>query len=180
MTPVQLTVSFPKVESRSRVATFRWSNGVVAESPIFGMWRRLPHDLEHYVIESKVHPPYGFWTLAGKQAPFESFTLVRGRWSRDRVEWFQRVKRQHHDEMVQSESMGIVGALARGEIDLVRDWRAIRRHLTRAYAIQHDSVYASLTQRDLASLVDVHHAVEEAWDATPVGGALEVSWPPRH
>jgi hypothetical protein len=175
---MRLEVSFPKVTDRSRVATFTWSDGVVAECPVFGAARRLPHDLEHYVVDAKVRAPYGFWTLAGQQAPFESFTLVRGRWSRDRIEWFQRIKRKHHDEMVQSEAMGIIGALARGDLDLVGDWRHIRRHLTRSYAITRDSVYASLDQRDLASLVDFHRDVEARWDAVPVGGAFEVSWPP--
>jgi hypothetical protein len=177
---MRLVASFPKVDDLSRVATYQWSNGVVAETPLYGAWRRLPHDVHHYIVESRVQPPYGFWSLAGKQAPFESFTLVKGRWPRDRVEWFNRVKRKHHDEMTQSEAMSIVDALARGQLDLHRDWKAIRNQLCRAYAIKADSAFASLDQRDLAELVDVHRAVHAAWDAVPEGGVFEVSWPPRN
>lgn len=176
---MRLTVSFPKIRDGQRVATYMWSDGMVAESRVYGAWHRLPHDLEHYVLESKVKPPYGFWSLAGQQAPFESFTLIRGRWSRERIEWFQRIKRKHHDEMVQSEAIGIVSALARGELDLHRDWRPIRRQLSRAYAIKSESVYASLEQRDLADLVEVHRSIHAAWDAVAVGQSLEVCWPPQ-
>lgn len=174
---MKLHASFPKTADSRRVATFEWSDGLVAETPIWSRPTKLPHDLEHYVLESYVQPPYGFWSLAAQQAPFKSLTLVSGRWPRDRVAWFERVKRKHRDEMVQAEAVG-VGAVARGDLDVHRDWATIRRGFTRAYALNGESVFARLDQRDVLLLVDRHRAMHQAWAHLPMGGVLTVDWPP--
>jgi hypothetical protein len=124
--------------------------------------------------------PYGFWALAGRQAPCKSFTVVRGRWPRGKAEWFGRVKRKHGGEMIQAEMVGgIVGALARGELDVRRDWWQIRSMLTRAYTFESDGPFAAVTQADLVGLVPFHDRLHGLWATVPVGGALQVSWPQR-
>lgn len=102
-----------------------------------------------------------------------------GRWPRGRAEWFARVKRKHDGEMIQAEAIGVVSALARGELDIHRDWQAIRRMLTRAYTYKAESLFASMTQNELLALVPFHHCVQAAWDRVPLGGSLQVSWPRR-
>lgn len=176
---MQLIATFPKIDMNRRQATFAWPNGVVAETPIWNRWQQLPHDLEHFITESYVEPPYGFWALARQQAPFNSFTLVRGHWPPERVEWFRRVKRKHRDEMVQAEAIGYVASLANGELDLHADWSVIRRGLTKAYAIKTESAFARVDQRDLEKMVDIHRRVHRLWDDLPLGGALVVDWPSK-
>ena len=178
---MRLVASFPKLDGRDRVATFAtytWADGLVATTRMHGRWNALPHDVEHYVMESQVRPPYGFWAQVERQAPLEGFTVVRGRWPKGRKDWLERAYRKHRDEMVQAEAVGI-SRIASGELDVHRDWATIRRWLSRGYAISAPSVYASLTQADLLHIVDVWREVHAAWDAVPVGESLEIHWPPR-
>lgn len=172
-----LRATFPKTRDGHNVAEYAWSDGLTAVSPSNGRPGRLPHDLHHYIVESQVDMPYGFWALAARQAPYESFDLTRGRWPRPEIEWFERVKRKHRGEMVRAEAIGVVAKLARGELDINRDWKAIRRHLTHAYAYESDGPFAGITQRDLVAMVPFYNQLHRIWDGVPVGGALRVSWP---
>jgi hypothetical protein len=81
--------------------------------------------------------------------------------------------------MVQAEAIGAVGLIARGELDLHLDWPAIRRGLTRAYAIKTESAFARVDQRDLARMVEIHRHVHQQWDDVPLNGALVVDWPTK-
>ncbi len=174
---MQLRARFPKSTDGRNVAEYAWSDGLTGTSPSNGRPGRLPHDLDHYILESQVDVPYGFWALSARQAPFKTFTLVRGRWPRGKAEWFERVKRKHGGEMLQAEAVGIVSRLSRGELDINRDWKSIRRQLTRAYTYESDGPFAAVTQRDLAAIVPFHDELHRTWEAVPVGGALQVSWP---
>jgi hypothetical protein len=173
-----LRATFPKTTRGDNLAEYACADDLTASSPSNGRPGRLPHDLDHYIIESQVDVPYGFWALAARQAPFASFTIARGRWPRGKVEWFERVQRKHRGEMIQSEAVaGIVTRIACGDLDIDRDWSAIRRWLTRAYTYESRGAFASLTQRDLTALVPFHDELHRTWDAIPVGGALRVSFP---
>ena len=175
---MQLVARFPKVRTTPRVATFEWSDGLRATTPVHDRWTKLPHDLGHYVVDAYVQPPYGFWSMAHRQAPFESLTPVGRAWPQARVTWFERVKRKHHDELVQAEAIGVVDALAEGRMDLRRDAAAIRRNLTRTYALSRESAFAGVTADDLRTMVEDRRAMERAWEGLPVGGELRVTWPP--
>lgn len=175
---VSLTVTFPCTADGRNEATFEWSDGLVCTTVGGGRPGRLPHDLEHYILESQVELPYGFWTLAGKQAPFQSFTHVRGQWPRSRKTWFEQVKKKHRGEMVKADSLaGIVHALARGALDLDRDWREITRQLTHAYRYGSDDAAERITKQDLGRVLAFDHAVRAAWASVSVGGSLKVTWP---
>jgi hypothetical protein len=175
---MQMHATFPKTRDGRNTAEYAWSDGRVATSPSDGRLGRLPHDLEHYILEAQVDVPYGFWALAGRQAPFKSLALARGRWPKKKVDWFERVKRKHGGAMVQAEAIGgFIGRLARGEADIHRDWPAIRRSLTRAYSYESSSPLAALTQEDLMGLVPFHIEMHRVWKTVPVGGAIRVSWP---
>ena len=175
---MRLTATYPKLESRSNVATFTWSDGLVAQTLISNTTRHLPHDLAHYIVESRAQPPYGFWAMVGRQAPFESLTLIKGRWPKGKRDWFERVKRKHRDEMVQAEGVGgVIDGLVGSTLDLDRDWTVIQRGL-RAHAIKTDGPFASLTKRDLSEIVEFHRQLHALWDGIAVGQAVAVSWPP--
>lgn len=89
------------------MATLSWRDGTVATTPIWGTPNRLPHDLDHYIVEAVFQPPYGFWGLVERQAPFDSLTLVRGRWPKGKAAWFERVVRKHVAEMLKAEAVGL-------------------------------------------------------------------------
>lgn len=175
---MQLEVTFPKQTERGQVATFAWSDGLVATSPLWGRPERLPHDLGHYSVDAHFRPPYSFWSLVGQQAPFASLTLVRGRWPGGKREWLDRIRRKHGLEMLKAESPGI-GRTCEPDFDADAEWPAIRRALNRAYVFGEANPFADVTKESLVALHDAHMRLERAWKRLPVGGALVVHWPPQ-
>ena len=175
---MRLTATFPKADRSRGVAELRWSDGTVATTPMYNHRHLLPHDLEHYVVEAHVDLPFGFWALAGKQTPFESFTLVAGRWNRRARERFERNARKHRGSMLQSEAAFFVHDLATREEDLAAEWPALRRRLRRVYAYETDSPIGDLEVPDVRRIIAFDRELHQRWADLPVGGALQVTWPP--
>lgn len=174
---MRLEVTFPKNHDRSRVATFVWSDGLVATSPIWGRYQRLPHDLEHYAVDAHFRPRYAFWTLAGQQAPYESLTVVRGRWPAGKKEWLDRIRRKHGAQMLKAEAPG-VGNIGRPDFDLDAEWPVIKRAMNRAYVFEPENPFADVTKESLAILHASHRRLVATWEQVPIGGAMVVEWPP--
>lgn len=174
---MRLTATFPKAPAKGGLAEFRWSDGTVATTPLFTHPERLPHDLEHYVVDAHADLPYGFWALAGRQTPFNSFTLVSGRWERGARERFERSARKHRGAMLQGEAAFFVHELADQEDNLASEWGAMRRRLRRAYSYETDSPLGDLEVDDVRQIIAFDRALHRTWSDLPVGAALQVSWP---
>lgn len=157
-----------------------WPDGTAATTPIGGRPERLPHDLGHYIVEAVFRPPYGFWGLVERQAPFSSLTLIRGRWPRGKAEWFERVLRKHGTEMLKAEATGL-GLLLRvntaDEVDRVIP--ELRRRLRTSYALTPANAFADAPREHFHDARRLHDTVHRAWTGVPVGGALEVAYPPN-
>ena len=177
MKTLTLRATFPKHDRRPRVARFEWSDGLVATTPIHGRPWRLPHDLDHYLIEARLRPAYGFWALAAQQAPFDSLTLVRGRWPKGKQAWFDRVRRHHAAEMLKAEATGVSG-IADPAFDVDAAWPTIRRTLERAYAFGPATSITHVTKADVVALREDTLRLRRTWADVPDGGALVVAWPP--
>jgi hypothetical protein len=166
-----MVVTFEKVLGAP--AVHRWPDGTVATClPWTG---GLPHDLGHWLLEAQVDLPYGFWSLAGQQAPFASLTLVQGRWPKGRQAWFDRVRRRHATAMLHAEAQD--GAwLADPDLDVHARWPELRDLLARTYAFA-DSPLASFGPADVERLRPFALRAAATWDALPAGAAVEVHWP---
>ena len=171
--PAQMTVTFTKV--RGAPAVHRWPStpGLVATSMVWNAG--LPHDLGHWMMEAQVDLPWGFWSLAGQQAPFDSLVLVGGRWPKGRQEWLNRVRRKHGYAMLHAEAQD--GSwLARPDLNVHAEWREIRDRLTKTYAFS-DSPLTRFGPQDVEALRPFARRAAAAWDELPAGGSVEVSWP---
>jgi hypothetical protein len=175
-----VTAIFPKTRDAGRVATFRWADGTVATTPSWGRPERLPHDLDHYIIDAVFRPPYAFWGLVERQAPFPSLTLVRGRWPKGKSEWYQRVVRKHGLEMLKSEAT-LLGLLFEATTDeeVDRLIPELRRRLRRSYALAPADAFEGATRDQFHETRRLHKTVHRAWSRVPMGGALEVAYPPQ-
>ena len=160
------------------MATFTWTDGTVATTPIFDRPEELPHDLRHYVVEAAFLPPYGFWSLVERQAPFRSLTLVRGRWPKGQVEWFARVVRKHGTEMLKAEATGLDELFDVADEALDRVLPELRRRLRRSYALSPANAYADAPRECFVEARRLHRRLHSAWRGLPFGGALEVRYPP--
>ena len=166
-----MTVTYTK--SRGAPSVHRWPDGTVATCM---QWSGgFPHDLGHWVLEAQVDLPWGFWSLAGQQAPFASLTLVRGRWPKGKREWLDRVRRKHGLSMLHAEAQD--GSwLLDPDLDVHGDWQQIRRRLAKTYAFA-ESPLAHFGPQDVEALRPFARRAAAAWEALPPGGSVEVSWP---
>ena len=167
----EMTVTYTKV--RGAPAVHRWPDGLVATT--LPWTSGIPHDLGHWMIEAQVDLPWGFWSLAGQQAPFESLTVVAGRWPRGRQEWPERVRRKHGLAMLHAEAMD--GRwLADPALDVRADWQEIRSTLARTYAFG-ESPLGGFGPADVERLRPFALRAAATWEALPDGGSVEVRWP---
>ena len=168
---------FPKASGAGGVAEFRWSDGTVATTPLYNHSGRLPHDLEHYVVDAHVDLPFGFWALAGKQTPFKSFTLLAGRWERGARERFERSARKHRGAMLQGEAAFFVHNLA--PAGRLGDRVAGVAASAAPYLLyENDSPIGDLEVADVRRIIAFDRKLHRRWTDLPVGGALQVTWPP--
>ena len=178
---MRLRASFPKVRRSwsPPLATFRWDDGLVATTPQWGPADddRLPHDLGHYLTEAWFRPRYGFWSLTAEQVPFSSLTLVHGRWPHAAHARLDRLVRKHGTDMLKAEATDL-SALIDTSVDVDAQWPRIRRMLERAYVFNDDNPFAGTTPLDLKRFANRGRALRNCWRRVPVGGALEVAWPP--
>ena len=172
-----MTATFPKSDRHTPVR-FEWSDGLAATCAVHDQPNRLPHDLRHYIVEAQFLPPYGFWSLASQQAPFDSLELVRGRWPRGKREWLDRVRRKHGAEMLKAESVG-PGALDNPDLDFERYWPQQVKVLRKAYSYTASNPFDHATRADFVEIRERSLALRAAWRKLPMGGALVVSWPPE-
>ena len=166
-----MVVTFTKVVGAP--AVHRWPDGTVAT----GLpWNRgLPHDLGHWFMEAQVDLPYGFWSLAGQQAPFASLTLVKGRWPKGKQDWLDRVRRKHGTSMLHAEAQD--GAwLADPDLNVHAEWPDIRRRLGRMYAFEENPLMR-FGPADVERLRPFAQRAAAAWNELPAGGQVEVHWP---
>jgi hypothetical protein len=160
------------------VETFSWRDGTVATTPICGRPDRLPHDLDHYIVEAVFQPPYGFWGLVERQAPFDSLTLIRGCWPKGKAAWFERVVRKHGAEMLKAEAAGLgVLFLAKTDDDVNRAIPELRRQLQRSDALSPANAFADATRAQFLEVRELHRTLHRTWRGVPMGGALEVAYP---
>src|SRR4051795_1960423 len=174
-----MVASFPKVGRTHEppLATYRWDDGLVATTPSWGASQRLPHDLGHYLTEAWFRPRYGFWSMVADQMPFSSMTLVRGRWPKDARARLEQAVRDHGLEMLKAEATDLSG-LIDPDIDIDLHWPGIRRSLERAYVFGPENPFAAAAAADLRRFANRGRALRNCWRRVPLGGALEVYWPP--
>lgn len=166
-----MTATFTKIVGVR--AVYRWPDGLVATTCVTG--RGFPHDLRHWLIEAQVDLPWGFWSLAGQQAPFDSFQVVSGRWPKGRQEWFDRVLRKHGLSMLHAEAQNGFW-LVDPDLDVQARWPEIRRRLARTYAFT-ESPLAQLGPKEVERLRPFARRAVDIWNELPDGGQVEVRWP---
>ena len=166
-----MTATYTKVGGAPSV--HRWPDGLVATCMSWS--GGFPHDLGHWVMEAQVDLPWGFWSLAGQQAPFASFELVSGRWPKGKQEWFDRVRRKHGLSMLHAEAQD--GRwLIDPDLDVHAQWPTIRDRLARQYAFE-DSPLARFGPQDVEALRPFALRAAATWDVLRPGGSVQVTWP---
>jgi hypothetical protein len=174
-----LKATFPKNAEPGRLVSLEWEDDFRATMRLGNHFDRLPHDLEHYVIDAELGRPWAFWPMLAQKAPYVSVTPVDGKWPRERVKWFDEVKRKHKVDLDESENAGATFVMiARGDLS-IEDWAGVRNSLQRAYTQRPKSPVEGLTPDEVKRIVAAYIRMERRWKQVPFGGELTVHWPAR-
>jgi hypothetical protein len=135
----------------------------------------LPHDLVHYVVESELGLPAGFWGSIAEGAVFRSMTWLYGRRRPHATERGSAVIKANGDALTAAEVLTSIfaGALEKDfngdEIALAGE---IHRRWTARPAGGGTDISREAAIRACAALRDM----AERWRETPIGESLTVAW----
>jgi hypothetical protein len=148
------------------------SDGVRLTVPVFGPMEPMPHDLLHFLVESELELPDGFWGSVAAGAIFEGMHVVGGRQHPHAGERSRAVMKAHHQGILFAE--GVVGdlheALHGTPEPQVPLW------------IESPHVPSRTTSDRRALIVQLLRTAEELrfrWERIPLGETLLVQWPDR-
>lgn len=168
-----MTATFTKIGGVPTV--YRWPANPELVAVSMNWSKRIPHDMGHWFMEAQVDLPWGFWSLAAQQAPFASFELVKGRWPKERVDWYRRVVRKHGESMLHAEAQDGLW-LTDPSLDVHAQWPEIRDRLARTYAFA-DSPLSRFGPSDVEKLRPFAMRAAKIWSDLPDGGSVQVTWP---
>jgi hypothetical protein len=173
-----MRATFPKTDDLERLVHLEWPDGFRATMRVGQRFDRLPHDLEHYVIDAELRRPWAFWPMLAQKAPYKSVT-PEGGWPAERVRWFDDVKKRRKADLDESEVLaGPFISIARGEL-LLDDWKQVRTSLARVYTTRARSPVADLTRDDVERVVEAYTRMERRWQQVKFGDSLAVPWPAK-
>ena len=145
-------------------------DGVRLMVPVFGPLAPMPHDLLHYLVESELELPRGFWGTIAAGAIFEGMRVVGGRQPPHAREHSRDVMKAHHWEILFAEV--VVGDLH----------EALRGQLAPVVPLPIESPHVpSRTTSDrralIARLLPAAEELRFRWERIPLGETLLVQWP---
>lgn len=173
--PPRLRASFPrKAEPHRWVATLEWDDGLAGEMAVLlrGKQLRMPHDLEHYVVDAVLGHEYAFWPLLARYGAFKSVRLTRGTWGRERLREFAAVLAEHRDQIEEAET-------PTAPIRTIVHHNLTGADAVRAFASSPaKNAFERLTSADVEALVERYRRMELEWLEGDADDPLVVIWPP--
>lgn len=131
----------------------------------------LPHDLAHFIVESELDLPYGFWGCLARGAEFRSARVRAGRRPPRARERSTAILKEAGQRLTEAEVL--VGVLMTAAAsDRRRCWPIVRDRLQRGWTIL-TPVGEQAVERACQRLRDTAHE----WAALPSGGELRLTWP---
>lgn len=150
-------------------------DGVTLSVPGYAFMRPLPHDLEHYVVETTLGLRRGFWGSVAEGAVFGGMHLIDGRRRPRATEKASAIGKANSSHLGEAESLvGGFGRIVEQSMD--RDIARCRVELQRVAAtIRHTR--RPIDGAEITQVCAAWRAMQARWDALPVGEALSVDWP---
>lgn len=150
-------------------------DGVTLSVPGYAFMRPLPHDLEHYVVETTLGLRRGFWGSVAEGAVFSGMHLINGRRRPHASERASTILKANSSYLGEAENLAscfgrivgqsMDGGIARCRVELQRATVTIR------HARQ------PIDGAAIKQVCATWRSMQARWDALPVGDVLSVDWP---
>ncbi len=145
-------------------------DGVVLEIQGFDRTGGLPHDLAHFLVESELGLPFGFWGCIAQGAEFNSARVVDGRRPPHAGERSKVVLKEAGQRLTEAEVL--VGVLVTAATtDAKRCWPIVRARLERGWTVP-----SPVEEQAVESACSLLRETAPRWAGVPVGGELRFSW----
>jgi hypothetical protein len=136
---------------------------------------RLPHDLVHYVVESELGLPDGFWGSVADGAVFHSMVWLYGRRRPHATERGDAVIRANEVALGAAELIAAIFAAAL-EAGLKGDELRLAGKILRRWSRRSGGGGTSISREASVRVCTALSEMGERWERTPVGGTLTVAW----
>jgi hypothetical protein len=169
---MQITVT--RIEAKRYTTEIERSDGVTLRVPGYGFMRPLPHDLGHYVVETTLKLPHGFWGSVAAGAKLAGMVVLRGRQKPHADEQAKAIAKANASQLGEAERL-VAGVEKLVEHNLDRDWQLVEAHLKEVMAAT--SANARILDRcDVRDVCAAWRAMQAQWDAVPIGDCLRIQW----
>ena len=163
--------------SAERMATtrVRRDDGATIELPSHVPFHRLPHDLAHFVVESAMGLPCGFWGSIADGAIFWEMRVVPRRRAAGAAERSKKVMKRAGPQITEAEALvGTVVDIYQRRLD--RDWTTVRALLAGTWRPARPS-RGLPTQAEIHRLCEALAKAETRWLDLAIGESLALNWP---
>jgi hypothetical protein len=169
-----MRIAVTRLDAHRHATRVTRKDGVTLGIPGYAFMRPLPHDLEHYVVETTLDLRRGFWASVAEGAIFNGMHLIDGRRRPHASERATAIIKANSSHLGEAENLvacfgrivgqSMDGDIARCRVELQRATATIR-HARRP-----------IDGAAIKRVCTAWHGMQTRWDALPIGDTLSVDW----
>jgi hypothetical protein len=167
-------IAVTRIDAKRYLTVVERNDGVKLQVPGYGFMRALPHDLCHYVVETALKLPRGFWGSVAGGAKLAGMVLVEGRQKPHTKEQAKATLKANAAHLSEAERLvACFETLVNSGLD--HDWPAAEALLKEVSGGFHHKA-RPISRSDFASVCAAWRAMQSQWDALPIGDCLHLEW----
>lgn len=160
-----------RIDAKRYATVVERDDGVRLSVPGYGFMRDLPHDLAHFVVESTLRLDRGFWGSIASGAKLRGMQLLSGRQKPHADERAKAIEKTNASFL--NEAEGLVACFeALANQDSIQETERQKKAQT---MLRRQSRCPSASE--ITEVTVSWRAMQERWDALPIGHAIELDWP---
>lgn len=167
-----MEVVFTKQENCSYSILVTRSDHVKLQFQGVGKKFLIPHDLSHFIVESKLNMRQGFWGCVAKGALFSGMNIVEGRQKAHARSRSKQVIKESSQQLRLAECLvRVFDQISVDELDRVK--ASATKHLSQ---ISSDIKPNELSDSTIMNIYSTFRAFQNNWQRIDEGENIEISW----
>lgn len=167
-----MRVVFTKQENRAYSVVVTRNDLVKLQFRGVGKKFLIPHDLSHFIVESKLDMPQGFWGCVANGALFAGMNIIEGRQKAHAKSKSKQVIKQAYQQLRLAECLvRLFDKISAGELDRVV--LKAQKHLSQISA---DIKPKELSNSAILDICSTLKAFKADWQAMDVEESIELCW----
>ena len=168
-----MQVVFTKHEDRNYSIVVTRSDRIKIQFPGAGKKFLVPHDLSHFIVESKLNMRQGFWGCVANGALLPNMNIIEGRQKPNAKSKSKQIIKDARQQLRLAECLVRVF----DEIYTVEPNRVLVQ--ARQLSQISSKIKPKLSSATILDVCSTLKAVQTNWQAINVGGNIELDWNPK-